>query len=105
MVIVGDGTVLKQPDKSEYAAGEVVTLTAVPDPGWQFDRWEGDVSGTQNQVQVTIDQNPTVNAFFTSEDCGTGLCAAGAGGMLPFMIFGMFLMKNQVRKRRLRRVS
>jgi hypothetical protein len=98
-VIVGEGTVLKDPDESAYAVGEVVTLTAVPDLGWEFNRWEGDVSGVQNPTQLTIDGNPSVIAIFATEDCGTGLCATGVGGTLPFMVLGLCVMKIGIRRR------
>lgn len=42
--IIGKGQITKQPDKSSYALGELVGLTAVPDPGSRFVGWSGDIS-------------------------------------------------------------
>jgi hypothetical protein len=63
--ITGNGSVNKDPDKTEYSPGESVHLTASPDPGWAFSRWSGDLSGTMNPVYIIMDNNKTVTATFT----------------------------------------
>jgi hypothetical protein len=46
--------------------GAVVTLTAVPTPGYRFVTWSGAVSGTNNPATFTVNAaTPTVGAFFT----------------------------------------
>lgn len=60
----GNGDVLVDPDKAEYLAGERVTLTAVPNPGYVFVGWTGDVSGITNPVKVTMDRDKEVTARF-----------------------------------------
>ena len=46
--------------------GTVVTLTAVPTPGYRFVTWSGAVSGTNNPATFTVNAaTPTVGAFFT----------------------------------------
>jgi hypothetical protein len=60
----GNGFVRKEPDQSAYEPGTAVQLTAVADPGWVFARWEGDISGAQNPVTVTMDANLVVTAVF-----------------------------------------
>jgi len=62
---VGQGSVSKNPDKSTYAHGEIVQLTAVPSTGWNFNCWSGDLSGTANPANITMDSNKTVTATFT----------------------------------------
>src|SRR5690606_30292810 len=37
----GEGTVAVDPDWAHYPAGQQVTLTASPAPGWSFDSWSG----------------------------------------------------------------
>ncbi|WP_367357271.1 hypothetical protein [Mesotoga sp.] len=44
----GDGTVTKNPDKPEYIHGEEVQWTAIPDAGWSFTNWTGDLTGSDN---------------------------------------------------------
>jgi len=64
LTIIGRGTVTKSPDKSAYNYGEEVTLIAVPDTGWHFVSWGGDVTGTTNPLTVTMDGNKTITATF-----------------------------------------
>jgi regulation of enolase protein 1 (concanavalin A-like superfamily) len=51
----GDGTVSKNPDRTSYSCGEEVTLTAVPDGGWEFSGWSGALSGIVNPETIIID--------------------------------------------------
>jgi uncharacterized repeat protein (TIGR02543 family) len=53
------------PPGGVYDDGTVVTLTAVPDSGWQFDNWSGDLSGSANPTTITMDANKTVTANFS----------------------------------------
>ncbi len=62
----GRGTISISPDSGFYSAGTEITLTAIPDSGEQFIRWEGDLSGTENPQQLTIDGNKVVEAIFTA---------------------------------------
>jgi uncharacterized repeat protein (TIGR02543 family) len=62
---VGNGSVTLNPAGGTYDAGTVVTLTAAPDPGWQFDSWSGDLSGSDNPAAITMNANKTVTATFT----------------------------------------
>ena len=63
--IFGSGSIDRNPDKPTYPSGEVVTLTAVPANGYQFDGWTGDASGMGNPFQITMDSNKSVGATFT----------------------------------------
>jgi uncharacterized repeat protein (TIGR02543 family) len=47
-----------------YISGTNVTLTATPAPGYQFDSWSGDLSGSTNPDTVTMDSNKSVTAVF-----------------------------------------
>lgn len=53
-----------------YACGTDVTVRAIPDEGYEFVRWEGDVSGTANPLTLHVDGDKRVTATFTllSED-------------------------------------
>lgn len=63
-VNAANGTVSKTPDKTAYLAGETVTLTAVPDPGYRFIGWSGSASGTSNPLTITMNANKTITALF-----------------------------------------
>jgi uncharacterized repeat protein (TIGR02543 family) len=60
------GTVTKSPNATSYYYGAVVTVTATPKTGWEFDHWEGSCTGTENPCVVTVDGAESVKAYFTS---------------------------------------
>jgi pectate disaccharide-lyase len=84
---VGSGSVTKNPNKTTYNAGEVVTLTATPASGYAFSSWSGDANGTSASTTVTMSANRTVTATFSvvssgntiriedSNTTATGLCS------------------------------
>lgn len=47
-----------------YLEGSRVVLGASPGPGASFERWEGDVTGSQNRLEIVMDSNKTVSAVF-----------------------------------------
>ncbi|WP_435263065.1 InlB B-repeat-containing protein [Tenacibaculum sp. nBUS_03] len=63
-----NGTVATNPNPNNngaYADGTVVTLTATPDTGYQFDGWSGALAGTTNPSNITMDADKTVTATFS----------------------------------------
>lgn len=60
-----NGTVEKDPDQPSYGQGQVVTLTAVPDLGYQFSGWSGALTGTTNPATITMNSDKTITANFT----------------------------------------
>lgn len=58
------GTITRSLDASSYAAGTVVTLTAVPAPGYVFSGWSGAATATTVSTAVTVNRNLTVTATF-----------------------------------------
>ena len=60
----GHGTARKSPDLSGYEEGAVVTLTALPDPGYAFALWS-DGSADANH-DVTVTSNASYTATFTA---------------------------------------
>jgi hypothetical protein len=63
----GGGTVVITPSKpgNIYPAGSNVTLVAIANQGYEFDRWTGDLSGSQNPATVTMDSSKVIMANFT----------------------------------------
>lgn len=61
---VGQGTVIRDPDAVRYDPGTQVTLTAQASSGWAFGSWEGDISGSENPLTVTMDEAITLTANF-----------------------------------------
>jgi len=63
--VVGNGTVTTNPHSATYLSGTIVTLTAVPEnENFTLSAWSGDITGTQNPINVTMDGNKTVTATF-----------------------------------------
>ncbi len=75
----GSGTVNRDPDQSTYTYGQVVHLTAQADLGWTFDHWNGDATGTSNPVDVTINGNKAVTAYFTQNHYTLSITTDGSG--------------------------
>ncbi|NBC66639.1 MAG: hypothetical protein GVY07_13415 [Bacteroidetes bacterium] len=50
------------------SASRRVRLTATPQDGWKFVSWEGDLTGSENPIETTFDEEMTVDAVFVSED-------------------------------------
>ena len=62
--INGNGAVSKNPDENPYEENTQVTLTPNPANGWRFDHWEGDLTGSTNPVQITMDSDKNITAVF-----------------------------------------
>jgi len=63
--IEGSGTVTQDPVKSSYNHNETVSLTATPSSEYQFDQWGGDVTGSNPTMDLIMDADKTVTAYFT----------------------------------------
>lgn len=59
-----NGIVTADPEKEEYEGGETVTVTAVPDDGFEFAGWTGDAGGQENPLQVIMDADKSITAGF-----------------------------------------
>ena len=62
--VIGSGSVAKNPDQPTYTYGTIVELNATADPGWIFDHWGGDLSGSKNPENINMDGDKTVIANF-----------------------------------------
>jgi len=67
----GSGSVTKNPNKSQYNHNEIVELTASPSSSYQFDHWEGDLSGNSNPASMTMSGNKNVTAVFQQPKVAT----------------------------------
>lgn len=76
---IGHGTITRAPDQPAYDQGQVVQVTAVPDPGYQFTGWSVDLSGTTNPNTVTMNGSRTVVATFIPIQHALTVTIAGAG--------------------------
>ena len=64
--VVGQGSVVVAPAKAQYAPGETVEVTAVPEEGWIFAGWSGALSGSDTPASLRMDSDKTVTARFVA---------------------------------------
>jgi predicted glutamine amidotransferase len=79
---VGSGSVSISSAEATYMSGTVVTLTAVPESGWYFSGWSGDLSSIANPDTVEMTGDKVVTATFTTEQQFTlTVNTVGSGSM------------------------
>ena len=67
--IEGEGTVIIKIDNQiqnaeKYDSGTILEITAVAENEYDFEKWSGDIDGSENPVQITIDKAMTITAEF-----------------------------------------
>lgn len=62
--IIGNGTVNVTPNLPQYPRDTLVELFAIPDSGWTFLYWSGNLYGSQNPDTILMNGDKTVNAHF-----------------------------------------
>lgn len=62
-VIAEHGTVI--PDSGIFKRGSDVTITAIPDSGYRFIQWQGDLYDSLNPVNLKLDEDKHIEAVFS----------------------------------------
>ena len=62
-----EGTLLANPNKLPYEAGESVVVTATPNAGYLFSNWSGDSTATTSSITLTMDASKAVAANFIQD--------------------------------------
>jgi hypothetical protein len=66
---VGAGQIKPGVGIHTYGENEIVTLTTVPNQGWHFGYWMGDVSDpTVNRTMMSVDGPKIIIAVFTRDE-------------------------------------
>lgn len=73
------GSVSANPSGWVYPEDSVVTVTAVPASGWQFDRWSGAIIGNYPETTVTMNADLTLKAHFSQQQYELSLRVNGEG--------------------------
>ena len=68
LAVEGEGTVVADPPGPEYSLGTTVALVPQATEGWQFSRWEGDLTGSSVPGVLTMDSSKSVLAVFVIVD-------------------------------------
>lgn len=72
ITIYGQGSVhhgIKvSPQYHEYEADMVLSLVGLPEEGWDFSHFEGDLNTTDNPATLIMDDHKWIDAYFTSQD-------------------------------------
>jgi hypothetical protein len=61
------GTILVNPNKLSYEAGESVVVTATPLAGYLFSNWSGASTATTSSITLTMDATKSVTASFNQD--------------------------------------
>jgi hypothetical protein len=67
VLVNGHGNVEASPAANSYPTNTMITLTAIPDQGQEFVNWSGDVTGSENPMNLTLTSDMSVTASFTSK--------------------------------------
>ena len=75
--IEGEGsveeTVIKPGVPNSYNSGTIVSIEAIPQNGWSFLKWSGDVSSLENPIEITVNISKNIKAEFFNPQDFTGL--------------------------------
>ena len=80
VTVDGAGSVSLNPPGGSYAIGTNVSLNAMPDTGYAFSHWSGDLSGSANPANLITSGAHNVTAHFTAlPQYNLSVLAAGSG--------------------------
>jgi len=67
----GEGSIKEnvlEAKSKQYEHGTAVELVATPAEGYRFAEWEGDVTGTDNPAEITVEDEKEVTAIFEKKE-------------------------------------
>jgi len=82
-ITVEDILINEYPAASAHRNSAEVRLVAIPNPGYNFESWSGNLSSTANPLTLLLDCDKTITAHF-SAGASTEPTAATPGFRLPF---------------------
>jgi len=82
----GSGTVTRLPDGNWYDADTSVELTAIANAGCTFTEWSGDLTGTTNPQNLSMDGPKSVTANFLASPPVAGFSATPTYGIAPLTV-------------------
>lgn len=83
ITIQGQGIVeeriITNPSGREYPHGTTVELTPKPKEGWEFEKWEGDLTGNESTKIIKVDKEKNVIVKFKRKDYPLNITIVGEG--------------------------
>lgn len=67
---LGKGIACGELCSEDYLDGQLVTLTATPNEGFEFAGWDGACSGTDSKIQIRISADMSCSASFSTKNTG-----------------------------------
>jgi hypothetical protein len=74
-----NGAISLNPAGGVYDEGTVVTVTAIPGSGYSFTNWSGDLSGSLNPTNITMNGNKSATANFNVRSNPASFYVNGGG--------------------------
>jgi len=68
IVLISHFTPPSYPYTYTFKNGTQVHLEAIPDNGYRFNNWSGDLSGTTNPTSIVMDCDKSITANFSNND-------------------------------------
>jgi uncharacterized repeat protein (TIGR02543 family) len=94
--INGNGSSSPEGGKHSYTEGTVVILSAIPDDGWQFDSWTGDITKfDKSTILLTMDSQKTIAANFSKVKPNWWLITGIITGFLAIGMIIWLLVKKR----------
>jgi uncharacterized repeat protein (TIGR02543 family) len=82
VVPAGMGVILVNPIGDNFEANEQVTLEAIPNEGYVFEKWEGALTGNTNPEFIIIDNDKSVTAHFFLRNYPLNISISGEGSVV-----------------------
>ncbi len=62
--VFGKGKVVVDPYKDKYHYNDYVNISAQASPGWEFNKWIGDVSSSNDSINLYVDSDLDISVIF-----------------------------------------
>lgn len=77
MTSAENGRIISKPDKPRYELNSYVKLIAMPDIGYKFSSWSGDLKGKETPVKIIMNENKKITAHFVKDPNAPELLSRG----------------------------
>ena len=77
--VTGSGSISANPSTGPHLSNSVVSVTAIASTNWAFDHWAGDLSGSANPTNLTMNGARSVQAVFVETAYPLTVTVPGGG--------------------------